>query len=60
MKNKEKVKVLIEALEILKEDAQMAISGEWEISEYGLNSDAVKGFEAQIELVDITIALAKK
>ena len=51
MKNKEKIRILTEALEVLKEDAEMAISEAWDKSD--------EGFESQIEFIDITLALVK-
>ena len=51
MKNKEKIRILTEALEILKEDAEKAIDETWDRDN--------EGFLAQIDLIDITLALVK-
>ena len=52
MKNKEKVKVLIAALEILKEDAEAALSKDWDKDD--------DGFRAQVEYINVTLALVKQ
>lgn len=51
MTDKEKIKELIEILEVLKEDAEMAINGDWDKSN--------EGFQDQIDLIDNTLKLVK-
>jgi len=54
MTDKKRIKLLTELVEVLKKDAEMAISGEWNISGYGLNNDAKSAFEDQISLIEQT------
>lgn len=42
---------LIDLLETIKKDAEMALSGEWGVAEYATDEQK-EGFEAQIELID--------
>ena len=51
MKDKEKIKILIEALETIEEDAEMALNKSWDKDD--------DGFEAQIELINQTFNLIK-
>jgi hypothetical protein len=48
---------IINTLSTLREDAEMAIDGRWEITGYGLTDDAISSFESQIRLIDEVLNL---
>jgi hypothetical protein len=55
MTDKQKLKEAIKVIKTLRKDAEMALSGEWQITGYpgmGLDSDSAEGFEAQIQNID--------
>lgn len=55
MTDKQKIEELISALETLKEDAEMALDGSWDVN----TTEGKEGFEDQIELIDDTINKVK-